>query len=287
MFHLQPLLGSFSASKCSLVHDKVYALLGIVTDATDSEYPILPDYDKPLSALFLDVLQNQRSEERDATGKTWNLIESLCSLLELDHEELVEIAFHEASKIKREIYALMFGTRIMTSFDWYGRIELENLSPIELEENVMPTLRLVGCEAVLEEYLDFCPPATPYIPSNGASIEAFVMGLREANMTTPTKKVSLWNDAHTSDITQRLFRLDQQRCYTKWWGSFGFTHKSARERHKGELIFYSYHSFGRFGTALVMSYEEDSDESSDEDTSKSSENTGRLEIVGIAFMYKG
>jgi hypothetical protein len=35
-----------------------------------------------------------------------------------------------------------------------------------------------------------------------------------------------------------------------------------------------------------MSYEEDSDESSDEDMSESSENTGGLEIVGIAFMYK-
>ena len=180
----------------------------------------------------------------------------------------------------------MFGTRIMTSFDWYGRIELENLSPDELEEDAMPTLRLVGCEAALEEYLDFCPPATPYIPSNGASIEAFVTGLLEAKMTTPTKEASLWHDAHTSDVTKRLFRLDQQRCCTRWWGNSGFTHKSAREHHKGELMFYSYHSFGRGGTALVMSYEEDSDESSDEDMSESSENTGGLEIVGIAFMYK-
>jgi hypothetical protein len=67
-FRLWPLLLSFSASKCSLPNDKVYALLGIATDATNSPHPIIPDYNKSVVELFVDVLRNQCGEDSVKIG---------------------------------------------------------------------------------------------------------------------------------------------------------------------------------------------------------------------------
>jgi hypothetical protein len=57
-FELRWLLEKFSTSHCSLLHDRVYGLLGLVDEKTRSAYPIVPHYDKPMLELFMDVLKN-------------------------------------------------------------------------------------------------------------------------------------------------------------------------------------------------------------------------------------
>jgi hypothetical protein len=57
-FELRWLLEKFSTSHCSLLHDRVYGLLGLVDEKTRSSYPIVPHYDKPMLELFMDVLKN-------------------------------------------------------------------------------------------------------------------------------------------------------------------------------------------------------------------------------------
>ena len=68
-FHLFDLFLSFSDSKSSLLHDKVYAFLGLARPAGRSPYSrITPDYSKNISELFLEVFLSINADRNTNTA---------------------------------------------------------------------------------------------------------------------------------------------------------------------------------------------------------------------------
>jgi len=132
---LSSLLRSFSTSKCSLIHDRVYGLLGIASDTAHSTWPIVPDYRRSPKELLLDVLQSQRREESGSTGYTWQLIKVLCKTLELDADELFALAFRNAPKTEREIHMLICKLRTHDRYSSYGNLWKHDITKWD-EKNV-------------------------------------------------------------------------------------------------------------------------------------------------------
>jgi hypothetical protein len=135
---LQSLLRAFSASRCTILHDSVYTLLGIASDTTDSSDPILPDYTKSLPELVLDVAKNQYREpsvlqkmstsgllhrpDEDRSKQTNNLTTLLCHIMGVSRVELVAHIFHKAPRLEREIYEILSETRIIALLDGLDKV---------------------------------------------------------------------------------------------------------------------------------------------------------------------
>ena len=302
---LRPLLQWFSTSKCSLIHDRVYGLLGIATDTAHSTWPIIPDYERSLEELLLDVLQNQRREEPDSTEGTWRLIKDVCNTLELKADELVALAFHNAPKIERELHILMCRFKIGVPYSLYGvpsprkitdlerkraesgfpdfysllqgtlqrwrqeggcinslrgsiyKMKQERMEMAALESSVRCIRQQEGCLVALGKYLGSCPLAEPRVPSHSASIDALIVGLRHTKTTRSTEEITRWCDPNTSEVVKLLYSLGQQPFYLGR-SHLVFMHKSLGV-HTGRcpLSAVSYHSFGKFGIALVLKCSKD------------------------------
>jgi len=209
---LQALLRSFSTSKCSLIHDKVYALLGIASDMVGSKYPILPDYDKSPDELFLDVLRNQLEGPHrfeDIRG----LLGTLCNLFELDTEELVSFSSHTAPDTERQLSTLMREARAKSPLDWDGIVvwseKLDrNRSPLQ-HPHVRAMRKVEGCIAAMEEYLDSYPLVLPCVPSSGEHIRRLIVSLTDVKIANATRMTHFGYSTGVSD-GRRQSRLEQR-----------------------------------------------------------------------------
>jgi len=287
---LQALLRSFSTSKCSLIHDRVYALLGIASDMVDSKYPILPNYDKSLEELFLDVLRNQLRTPRrieDIRG----FLRILCTLFELDTEELVSFSPHTAPTTTRQISTLMREARAKSPLSWNGTVvwrEKLNFNHSSVENPSIRSMRKVeGCIAAMEEYLDSYPIVLPYIPSSGERIRGHIVSLTDAIVAFATLNTYSGFNTRVPD-GRRQRRLEQCAFYCPrspsnfGIGIIGFTHQSVRNYEGGHLICASSRSFGQFSTALMLKCEIGCDGFHTD----GSERFHKWRIVGIAFICK-
>ena len=287
---LQALLRSFSTSKCSLIHDKVYALLGIASDMVGSKYPILPDYDKSPEKLFLDVVWNQLGgplKFEDIRG----LLGTLSNLFELDTEELVRFSSHTAPDTERQISTLMREARAKSLLDWNGivvwseKLDL-NRSPLQ-HPHVRSMRKVEGCIAAMEEYLDSYPIVLPCVPSSGEHIRGHIVSLVDAIVADATVETHSGLSTRVPDGRKQR-RLEQRAFYCPRSpsnfesGIIGFTHQSVRSYEGGHLICASSRSFGQFSTALMLKCEIGCDGFHTDGSGY----THKWQIVGISFICK-
>lgn len=156
MLRLRSLLHSFSASQCTVTHDGLYALLGVASDATDSSHPILPDYNKSLEELFLDLVRNQYGAELEHVGDMWDFVNLLCNLLRLSPDDVKTFTFMRTWGIKRDMRPVDCRLHAAVPFDWKGYIYFKTSSEKGLEETIAALGRDSGCLAALEDYLECC-----------------------------------------------------------------------------------------------------------------------------------
>ena len=292
---LQPLLRSFSISKCSLMHDRVYGLLGIAIDTGHSAWPIRPDYGRAPAGLLLDVLQNQRRRESDAPGDTWRLIRSIGKLLDLGDDELFATAFHNAPKTERQLHILMSVLREHNPYDRYGQAVWDdirvgyNIPTLSFYQRSSSTLkscielmrRLKGCMISLRAYLDSCPLEEARVPSYSASIDALIVGLRRTKEMASAEEASRSQGMDTYDAGEQLSQHGQRMFEISTY-VIGFTHKSLSTcTWRDSISAVSYHSFGEYGTALLLTCGEDCHDS----TCMYPDYLHRPKVVGTAFFF--
>jgi hypothetical protein len=277
MMRLQPLLQSFSASRCSLLHDKVYAFLGLATDGMESPYPILPNYDKSLVELSVDVVRNQYGHKLEEAKDAWKFIDSLCTLLGLSREEFDVSVLFITSGMERQMYALGSRPKVIGNFDRHDLITVCTPSTLGLTQTIVIMSQEAGCMKALKEYISYCPGNAACVPSDGASITALIKGsLRETVSAIENNGIGHQIDASSltdeqSDLTiahlKRLHGASMiKKVYQEDWVGFfannlkshsatgfvGITQRSAISHEFSSLKIASYRWFGRFGAALLM-----------------------------------
>jgi hypothetical protein len=104
----------YNDSKCSDPRDRIYGLLGVLNEASKTDYPIYPDYSKSASRLFLEVWTMSLKcmpEGPDAIGlDTWHFhledyLRSLIQRLELpSNDKNVVVALADIKKIQRKFH---------------------------------------------------------------------------------------------------------------------------------------------------------------------------------------
>jgi hypothetical protein len=124
-FELRWLLGIFSTSQCTILHDRVYALLGLVDGKTKSEYPILPDYDKPMLGLFMDVLKNASAGGEPDKWKELDSINLFRRVLCIGRIELAAYSAGFGSpSIEQNIFVLARGVEPIISLQFIDTVDI-------------------------------------------------------------------------------------------------------------------------------------------------------------------
>ena len=278
---LQSLLRSFSSSQCTLIHDRVYALLGIASDVIYSSDPISPDYTKSPTELFLDVLRSQYGSQIPGVKRAWSSIDLYCSVLGLTRREIEQSTYVRAQKVKRESFILdvgnrrsMFGGLWSSTFTLTSRLFCPRRS---LKLTILAMGQEPGCLVALEDYLD-------YSKSHKELVQGPVDILLGKNQAHGGKgHFRPWT--HISDLTTKRFNhgrdklqggnppyyslidcIIEQLCDEEWSEfsgtcMMGFMRRAisgsedmgvglSKQGHTPHVA--SYHWFGRYGAAIVL-----------------------------------
>jgi len=211
---LQSLLRSFSSSQCTLIHDRVYALLGIASDVIYSSDPISPDYTKSPTELSMDVLRSQYGNQIPGVKRAWISIELLCSVLGLTRREIEQSAFVRARKIERETRALDLSHHSALCFDWVSPVPLPEISTPRSKHHFYNIVRLMerepGCLTALQDYLDYSKQRKPL--GQRPKWESISMLLGKDMSTVGRADIRPWTNM--SGLTMVPFDDHREKCAT-------------------------------------------------------------------------
>lgn len=124
---LRELLATFSDSECTDIRDKIYALLGIVSDNVESAYPLIADYSKPIVAVLLDVLRNQCPQESYGSlsndVRVNDFVNDLRKLLHVSWPELSVHGLQYAPELQQHLHHYRFEAHVHTTLRCIGTVD--------------------------------------------------------------------------------------------------------------------------------------------------------------------
>jgi hypothetical protein len=114
-FELRWLIESFSRSSCSVIHDQVYALLGLVSQSSGSSHRLIPDYKTSTKQLFVKLLQDQCAGGEPDLWKERDFLNLFRRVLALDREEIMRYSLEVAPGTLDSSFVLARGLEITAS----------------------------------------------------------------------------------------------------------------------------------------------------------------------------
>jgi hypothetical protein len=237
-FELRWRLEKFSTSQCSLLHDRVYGLLGLVYEKTRSAYPIVPDYDKPMLELFIDVLKNQSASGEPDKWKERDLINLFRRALDVGRMELTAYSAGFGSPgIDKNLFSLARGIEIepIVSLQFIDTVDIISWEPYNRrfhrpKNGVQLSLPLEVQTAVdgftakpeerldaLDSFLEYCWLDADAVPTSidsiGASQRVFIDALLDSSQSP--RATGIQNIQSVSTIANTMcegITLDTQKC---------------------------------------------------------------------------
>jgi hypothetical protein len=126
-FELRWLIEEFSKSQCSVVHDKVYALLGLTSQKHDTSHRLIPNYNTSTKQLFVKLLQNQCAGGEPDLWKERDFLNLFRRVLALDREELARYSLELAPNTRDSIFVLARGLEITASLHFVNATDILHL----------------------------------------------------------------------------------------------------------------------------------------------------------------
>lgn len=120
-FRLRDLLQAFASSQSTVEYDRVYGFLGIASKGRREK--ILPDYNKSLVELLVDVLRNQcHSDVRGGDKDDYKFLAFLMEALKISGEELARHILKLCPKVQPHVYVLTATPCVKASISFVSTI---------------------------------------------------------------------------------------------------------------------------------------------------------------------
>lgn len=123
-FELRWLIEEFSESRCSVIHDKVYALLGLTSQDHETAHRLVPDYNTSSKQLFVKLLQNQCAGGEPDLWKERDFLNLFRRVLALDREEIARYALEVAPGTRDSSFVLARGLEITASLQFLNAADV-------------------------------------------------------------------------------------------------------------------------------------------------------------------
>lgn len=117
-FELRWLIESFSRSKCSVIHDKIYALLGLASQNPRTSHRLIPDYNLSTKQLFVNLLQNQCESGEPDLWKERDFLNLFRRVLNLDREDIARYSLEVAPGTRDSSFVLARGLEVTASLQF-------------------------------------------------------------------------------------------------------------------------------------------------------------------------